>query len=234
MGGSNAVLVTTPRGAHLLIDGGRFPSRLLTAIGDRLPFNDRTLEVLFLTQPDEAQFGALPTLLDRYEASVVLTNGQPNLNPVYTGLLDTLSARPVLNVTTGYTLDTDDGVRITVLNPPVPPALGDSLDATALVLRLTYGEVSFLLTSDLSAEGQQALLESGQDLRAAVLQVPHQLDADFLAAVQPHIAVTQVEAPDEDDMMALDAIMLYRTESEGTIHLSSDGTQLWVGRDSFQ
>jgi beta-lactamase superfamily II metal-dependent hydrolase len=60
------------------------------------------------------------------------------------------------------------------------------------------------------------------------------LDADFLAAVQPRIAVTQVEDPDEDDIMLLDATMLYRTESEGTIHLSSDGTQLWVGRSTFQ
>ncbi|MEO8396148.1 MAG: ComEC/Rec2 family competence protein, partial [Chloroflexota bacterium] len=49
MGDSDAVLIQTPRGAHFLIDGGRYPSRLLTAIGDRLPFSNHALEVLFIT-----------------------------------------------------------------------------------------------------------------------------------------------------------------------------------------
>ena len=234
MGGSNAVLIATPRGAHLLIDGGRFPSRLLTALGDHLPFNNRSLDVLFLTQPDEAQFGALPTVLDRYELGIALTTGQPNLNETYTNLMAKLSPGTVVNVLAGYTLETDEGVRIEVLHPAEQPTLGDSLDESALVLRLTYDDVQFLFTSDLSVEGQQALLASGQDLRAAVLQVPHELDADFLKAVQPRIAVTQVDEPDEDDVAALDMVVLYRTSDEGTIHLSSDGTQVWVGRDTFQ
>ncbi len=145
-----------------------------------------------------------------------------------------LSAKTVVNVTTGYSLETDEGLRIEALNPVKQPTIGDSLDADALVLRLTYGDVSFLLTSDLSAEGQQALVESGQDLQAAVLQVPHELDADFLKAVQPSIAVTQVEEPNEDDLLALGGVTLYRTESDGTIHLSSDGHQLWVAREVRQ
>jgi competence protein ComEC len=56
MGDSDAILIQTPRGAHFLIDGGRYPSRLLTAIGDRLPFSNHTLEVLFITQPVDAQY----------------------------------------------------------------------------------------------------------------------------------------------------------------------------------
>jgi competence protein ComEC len=234
MGGSNAVLIATPRGAHFLIDGGRFPSRLLTALGDHLPFNDRSLDVLFLTQPDEAQFGALPAVLDRYDTGIVLTTGQPNLGTEYADLMAKLSATTVVNLRAGYTLETDEGIRIEALHPPEQPTLGDSLDASALVLRLTYGDASFLFTSDLSVEGQQALLATGLDLRSLVLQVPHELDADFLKAVQPRFAVTQVETPDEDDMMALDTVMLFRTSHDGTMHLSSDGHQLWVGRDTFQ
>ena len=46
VGHSNAVLMQTPGGAHVLVDGGRFPSRLLSAIGDRLPYYDRDIEIL--------------------------------------------------------------------------------------------------------------------------------------------------------------------------------------------
>lgn len=232
--GSNAVLIQTPRGAHFLIDGGRYPSRLLTALGDRLPFTDQTLEILFLTQPDEAQFAALPAVLDRYAIGVVVTNGQPNLGEAFGELQAKLAAHPEIDARTGYTLDSDDGLHIEALHPLAAPALDDSLDAGALVLRLRYGNVAFLLTSDLSAEGQQALVASGQNLSAAALQVPHELDADFLKAVQPSVAVTQAEYPNEDDLLALDAVTLYRTERDGAIHLSSDGINLWVGMDARQ
>ena len=119
MGGSNAVLIQTPRGAHFLIDGGRYPSRLLTALGDRLPFTNRTLEVLFLTQPDEAQFGALPAVLDRYDVGVVLDHGQPNLSDSYRRTAgEAGGAYRASIVRTGYTLDTDDGCTSRSLNPP--------------------------------------------------------------------------------------------------------------------
>ena len=117
MGESNAVLIQTPRGAHFLIDGGRYPSRLLTALGDRLPFSNHTLEVLFITQPDEAQFGALPDVIDRYDVGVVIDQGQPNLGEMFKTLYARLAAHPTINARAGYALTTDDGVKIEALNP---------------------------------------------------------------------------------------------------------------------
>lgn len=231
MGGSNAVLVQTPRGAQILVDGGRFPSRLLTALGDRMPFNDRTLEVLVLTQPDEAQFGALPAVLERYTPGVILSSGQPNLGASWAALGEKLSAYTRVNVAAGYSLETDDGVRLQVLNPERTPTLGTPLDEAALVLRLKYGNLSFLLTSDLSREAQAALVESGQDLYAAVLQLPERVDRDFLAAVQPQLIVTQVEEANPDELAKAGEIPIYRTDAGGTIHLSTDGLTLQIVQD---
>ncbi len=129
---------------------------------------------------------------------------------------------------TGYTLDTDDGLHVEALNPPKQPTLDASLDDNALVLRLTYGDVGFLLASELSAEGQQALIKSGQNLNAAVLQAPAELDAGFIQAVHPSIAVTQAQYPNEDDLALLGDVPLYRSERDGTLHLSSDGVHLWI------
>ena len=73
VGHSNAVFIETSGGAQILVDGGRYPSRLLTNIGDKMPFNDRNIEVLVITSPNEFNSSALPSLLNRYDAGVVLT-----------------------------------------------------------------------------------------------------------------------------------------------------------------
>ncbi len=232
MGESNAVLIQTPRGAHFLIDGGRYPSRLLTAIGDRLPFSNHALEVLFITQPDEAQFGALPDVIERYDVGVVIDQGQPNLGEAFKALQTKLAAHPTINARTGYSLTTDDGVRIEALNPTAQPGLGDSLDRNALVLRLSYGDVSFLLTSELSPAGQEALIKSGK-IQASVLQIPqqgaiHTLDAEFVQAVAPQVAIVQGDNPDPDTLSLVGDVPVYRTDQDGTIDLSSDGHNLWI------
>ncbi|MBL8165432.1 MAG: ComEC/Rec2 family competence protein [Anaerolineae bacterium] len=238
-GHSNAILVQTPGGAHILVDGGRFPSRLLTALGDRMPFNKREIDVLLITQPDRFDYGALPAVLDRYSIGATLTSGHPNLDPGYQALLARLADYPIVEVRAGYTLSTDDGTLLEVLHPQDKPSLEDSLDNQTLVARLTYGDVSFLLTSDLSISGQFTLLGEGQWPLADVLQLPRHggvrsLAEPFLAAVQPQVVMVQAEAgnrfgdPDFDTLALLGDVPLFRTDDSGTLHFWTDGTSLWV------
>ena len=237
VGHHHAVLAQTPSGAHLLIDGGRFPTRLLTAIGDRLPFNDRTLEIIAITQPDEANFGALTAVLSRYEAGVILTNGQPNFGEAWLELLGA-AGDALLTVSAGWRVEIDDGVLLEVLHPPAPPTLTEGLNDGALVLRLSYGDVSFLFPGDLSTSGQSALLTRGIWPLAAVLQLPQHgtarsLEAAFLAAVQPQVIVVQADRanrrgdPDPDVLSRVAGLPIFRTDRMGTIHLWTDGRELW-------
>ncbi len=231
MGGSNALLIQTPRGAHILIDGGRFPSRLLTALGDRLPFTKHSLEMVILTQPDEMQFGALPAVLPRYPPAVFLSSGQPNLGDTFAALQAQVASSPQAQLSAGYVIETDDGVRLETLNPTRQPSLATPLDEGALVLRLSYGEIAFLLTSDLSREAQEALTENGTNLNAAVLQLPSRIDADFVASVQPQIAITQLEDANPDELAKLGGIPVYQTATGGTIHLTTNGRELYISQE---
>ncbi len=243
MGQSNAVLASTPGGAHVLIDGGRFPSRLLGALGDRLPFDKTQIDVLALTQPDENEYAALSAVLERYGTGIVLTNGQPNLSESFQMLSGTLATRQMVTVKAGYALDFGDGTRLEMLSPTAQPELGDSLDDNALVFRLSYGAISFLLTSDLSAAGQAALLRSGQWPLATVMQLPahgavRSLDDDFLAAVQPSAVVMQNDpasrfGADPDTLAQLGSLPLYRTDQGGTVHMWTDGHDLSVAQDEM-
>lgn len=239
VGHSNAVLLQTPGGAHVLVDGGRFPSRLLTALGDRLPFYDRTIEIIAISQPDEFDTGALPAVLARYDAGVILVNGQETLSPGYDALREAMSAYDVLPVVAGYRVALDDGVTLEVLHPQQPPELSDAQGDVALVLRVTYGERSLLLTSDLSRGGQVALLEAGQWPLAEVLHLPQHgtqrsLSESFLSAVQPQAVILQSDAANRRGDPALDTLALlgdtplFRTDETGALHLWTDGETLWV------
>lgn len=239
IGHNNAVLMQTPNGAQFLVDGGRFPSRLLTSIGDRLPFYDREIEMIAITQPDPFDFSAIPAVLERYDTGVILTNGQPNLSEAYTELQAVIAPFSTVEVVAGYTIQTSDQVSIEVLHPQKQPLLNEPFDRQTIVLRITYGEVSFLLTSDLNIEGQQGLLEAGQWPQATVLQLPQHgttrsLSLAFLEAVQPQVAIVQIDSanqrgdPDLDTLAMLPDIPVFRTDEMGTIHLWTDGTHLWV------
>ncbi|MDE2747794.1 MAG: ComEC/Rec2 family competence protein [Chloroflexota bacterium] len=243
LGHSNAVLAQTPGGAQVLVDGGRFPARLLTAIGDRLPFHDRDIEILVITHPDAWDIAALSSVLDRYSVGAALYHGQATLDEDFEQILARLSqaGTAVAQVRAGYTVDVSDGATIEVLHPQAEPKITDKLNDHVLALRLRYGAASFLLTSDLSAEGQQAMLDSIGADGATVLQIPQHgtvraLDDDFLAAVKPQIALLQSDIanrrgdPDPDTLAELEEVDLFRTDELGTIHLRTDGKTISVSR----
>jgi competence protein ComEC len=236
VGQSNAILIQTPAGAQMLVDGGRYPSRLLTALGDRIPFHDRELETVIITQPDESDIQALPAVLARYQTGIVLTNGQPGLSDTYLTLEQALANREVLAVRAGYTITSSDGVTISILSPQMQPDLGDSLNDHALVLRIQYGKAVMLLPGDLSTDTQDALVESGIDLQASVLQIPRHatiasLSEKFLQAVRPQLTIIQtdqVNDPALDTVSMLSASRTFRTDKNGALHLWTDGSALWV------
>ncbi len=241
LGHSNAVLMQTPGGAHVLVDGGRFPSRLLTAIGDRLPFYDREIEILVITHPDAWDIAALNSVLDRYSVGAVLYHGQANRDEAFERIYDRLrsSNTPIVQVVAGYSLRLSDSVLIEVVHPQTKPKISDRLNDHVLVLRVSYEDASFLLTSDLSAAGQRAMLASGLAQHATVLQIPQHgtaraIDDDFLSAVRPQIALLHSDLanrrgdPDPDTLAKLSDMHLFRTDDHGAIHLRTDGESIEV------
>lgn len=142
-------------------------------------------------------------------------------------------------VTAGYSLDIDDGVTVEVLHPQRTPDLTDALGEHPLTLRVRYGDISFLLTSQLNQTGQDALIEAGEWPLATVMQLPAQgtarsLSEKFFEAVQPSAVVLQSDPanlrgdPDPDVLALLGDVQLFRTDDGGTVHFWTDGETLWT------
>jgi competence protein ComEC len=153
-------------------------------------------------------------------------------------------------VAEGYTTRVIDGVQLDLLHPsatyqPQTKRHGSRHAADennrSLVLKLTYGAVSFLFTGDIEQEAESALLRTNVNLRATVLKVPHHgsqtssSDA-FLQAVDPSIAVFSVRRdsrfghPHPSVVARYKAlgVRLFRTDEHGAIHLRTDGQAVWV------
>ena len=128
-----------------------------------------------------------------------------------------------------------------VINP-APNSTVPAMD-NGVVLRLSDGTVSFLLTSDISQEAELDLITRRADLKSTVLKVAHHgsdtsSSAAFLAVVDPQMAVISVGKdntfghPGAETIQRLsDSVgpnKIYRTDKNGTVECITDGQRLWV------
>src|SRR5262245_20940332 len=64
----DAILIETPRGEYVLIDGGTDPAMVAHTLGRRLPFWRRNLAIVVLTLPDPRHLAGQIAALQRYRA----------------------------------------------------------------------------------------------------------------------------------------------------------------------
>ncbi|MCC7209675.1 MAG: ComEC/Rec2 family competence protein [Anaerolineae bacterium] len=231
-GEGDAVLIQTPNGAHVLIDGGENPTRLLTALGDRLPFHKRALDLLVITGDKPANTAALGPLVERYAVQAALIPDESQAVAVQNALRARNTA--IAPVRAGYSAQTDDGVRLDVLYAP-----DDGPERSSLALRLAHGDATFLFMAEMTAERAADVARAHGDAGAVVVQLPSNGAAsanppEFLARLRPQVAVVFAEAgnraamPAESVVRALGETPLFRTDYDGTVEIATDGRQLWI------
>jgi competence protein ComEC len=236
VGQGDSILLTTPHGRQVLVDGGPSGVRLARELGAVLPHWDRSLDVVVLTHPQEDHLGGLPGIADRMTIATTYTSGQANATLTYTAFEDRFAERQEIAAGERFTVD---GVEFEVLWPPAGFESRE-LNEASVVLRVSYGEVTFLLPGDVEAGAQSGLM-SRTDVAATVLKVPHHGSktsaAEFLSAVQPAVAVVQVGAdsqfghPHVETLEALSGSRVYRTDERGRVRVATDGHSIRVSTE---
>jgi competence protein ComEC len=117
------------------------------------------------------------------------------------------------------------------------------VDNASVVLRVVYGDVSFLLTGDIFVEGESGLVQRDAELDSDVLKVAHHgsrssSSPPFLEAVSPAVAVVSAGSdnryghPHAETMEALrchvDDARIFLTGESGSIEFVTDGARLEV------
>jgi len=247
VGQGDAILIQTPNGQDILIDGGPDPQKINLELSERLPFWDRTIDLVVCTQPQADHVTGLVEVLQRYRVEQVLDPGVLYDSAIYQEWFRLIEYKEIeYNIArAGQEIDLGSGVEIEVLNPPESLWAGtsDDVDNNGVVLRLSWDNVSFLFTADIRAEAEFELIGQRANLRSTVLKVSHHgsktsTTLQFLAAADPDVAVICVGAdnpfghPDQEvtdrltDRLGHDNV--YRTDQDGSIEFITDGEKLWV------
>lgn len=233
VGQGDAAFITTPAGRQILIDGGPSGLGLARSLSGAMPHWDRSLDLVILSHPQEDHMAGLPEAAMRYSVADTRDNGKINATATFGYFRNAAGNAAALAAGDDFTID---GVRFEVLWPP-RGYTNDELNDTSLVIRLSYGDVSFLFTGDSESPVHRALIASG-DIHADVLKVPHHgsktTDPALFAAVSPVLAVISVGAdnifghPHPDTLAALSAYPVLRTDQRGSITVRTDGQTLRV------
>ena len=247
----HAILIQTPSGQDILIDGGPDPPKINLELSERLPFWDRTIDLVVCTQPQADHVTGLVEVLQRYRVQRVLDPGVSYDSAIYQEWLRLIEDKGIeYDVAhAGQEIDLGSGVKMEVLNPPerLWEGTDDDIDNNGVVLRLGWGDVSLLFTADIRAEAEFELVGQRANLKSTVLKLAHHgshtsTSQQFLAAVDPEVAVICVGAanpfghPGPDVLERLIGRLgddnVYRTGQDGTIEFITDGETLWVKTDS--
>ena len=246
VGQGDAIFIQTPSGRQVLVDGGPSEAVLLSQLGRRMPFWDRTLDVVVLTHPEADHISGLVAVLERYEVDSVIFREMDIGSEVYEAWLKMVKAEGavVYRAEAGLRVTIDDAqrpVEMVVLHPGAELVGGQEGGANnnSVVARLSTGHVSVLLPGDIEAAVEHGLVTDGAPLQGTVLKVPHHgscgsTSQEFLDAADPDVAIISVGAgndfghPCADVLDRLEGVQVYRTDEHGTVEVITDGARVWV------
>src|SRR3989304_9878439 len=77
IGQGDGMLLISPSGKQVVVDGGP-GTKIVDCLGQKMPFWDRTLEMVVLTHPEKDHLEGLLEVLARYKVEMITTTGVEN------------------------------------------------------------------------------------------------------------------------------------------------------------
>jgi len=247
VGQGDSILVEFPGQKKMLIDGGGLFINSFD-IGERVisPFlwnkGIKTIDYLVLTHPHPDHLNGLVSAARNFKIREFWESLSPTDNKSYEELLQNLSPSTVRQkMFRGYSRHIN-GTVIDILHPIDSRIQSESIDnEISIVIRLTFGQTSFLLTGDIGEVTEQNILENIGPIKSDILKSPHHgslssSSEEFLSAVNPSVIVIKVgennrfNFPNPIILQRYkdQGAALYRTDTHGAIEISSNGQKFSI------
>ena len=237
IGQGDAIFIEAPGGGEVLVDGG--PNRsVLSALSKIMPFYDRSIDLLVVTNPDKDHIAGFVDVIKDFKVGAMLIPGTFNDTAVYKTLLSVAEEAGVRIILgrRGEKVTLGGGAYIDVLFPDRDVS-GLDTNTGSLIAKLVYGKTSMLLTGDAPSGTEEYLIRlDGDKLKSDILKVAHHgsktsVSQAFYGVVNPQMAAISVGAgnsyghPNKEtlDMLNQFGIKILRTDQLGTINFVSDG-----------
>ena len=231
VGSADGVLIKTPSGKTVLVNGGESVTTLSDELGRRLSAFNRSLDWLVIAGTDEEQVAALPRVIERYPPKTVLWSGnrQASFSSQVLSEYLTLQGIYVIDAKAGETLDLGDGATLTML----------TVGPRGSVLLLEYQNFRALLPVGMSFEALDDLQEGARVGPVSLLSLADSgylpsNPPEWIEALNPELVILSVAAGDENGMPDADVMesvkdyAVLRTDQNGWIEIATNGQQMWV------
>lgn len=237
VGQGDSILIESPSGKTMLIDGGvKGAGQQIVSYLKELGINK--LDIVVATHPDADHIGGLMPVLDNMTIEQFYDSGKVHTSQTFEEMLTRIDEKniPYHVPKIGDDIEFDKDVNVKVLN--ANDQATDNNDAS-IVLKMTYGNVSFLLTGDAGVALEKEMLQ--YDVKATVLKAGHHgsntsSSEEFIQAVKPEVTIlsygedNKYGHPHAEIVDRLQAIgsKIYATADLGTITVSTDGVNYTV------
>lgn len=241
IGQGDAIYIEAPNGRQMVIDGGP-KETLMSELPAVMPFGDKTIDVMMVTNPDLDHYSGFIPLLEQYDVATVVEPGTHNDFGMYATLEQKIRDEGAEHVLARsgqrIILDQEKNVYFEILFPDRNVSSWDSNDGS-IVGRLVYGESSFLFTGDSTLLTEGIVLANNDISGINVLKVGHHgsktsTGVPLLREASPEYAVISAGAGNRYghptklvlDRLASFGVKTLTTIDEGTIVFQTDGVLL--------
>lgn len=204
-----------------------------------------SLDYVVATHPHADHIGGLSDILETFSIGQFLDSGYPHTSATYEHMLETIDSKniPFKTVKRGDKIDFAPGISVEVLNPG-SSYFTDDLNQNSIVLKVIDGNISFLLTGDAGIEAENAIMQEGYNVDTDILKVGHHGSSTssgeaFISAVSPSVSVIEVGADNDFGhphgeilQMLQKASTVYRTDQDGTVTVTTDGSSYTVSTEN--
>lgn len=238
----DAILIETPSGHDVLIDGG--PNDIvLSRLDDRLNYFDRHIDIIIATHGDADHVTGLIPVLKKYDVDYIVSSPIDADTALFRDLISHVEEKDAVMYVgaRGDVFDFGDGVKLYVVYPGGNMASKTDTNDASVSVVLEYGEHTFLLTGDLSAKYEPKLVGSHVPKDVTVFKAGHHgsktsSGETLLTYISPEYAVISAGKENKyghPHAETLERLTMYAKETlstinRGTITFLSDGKMMEV------
>ena len=234
VGQGDSIFIETPEGHQVLIDGGPSYSKIIEKLSSEMPSWDKDIDLVVLSHPESDHMTGLLSVLENYRVDNIVWTGIERDGEKFESwkrMVDEEGADVYFAEAEERIVMNDSVLEVIYPEESIKGDFFKDSNDTSVVLRLSYGDSSFLFPGDISSKAEKEL--SGID--SDILKAPHHgskysTSSEFLEKVTPLLAVIQVGKnsyghPTPEVLTRLDnsGIKVLRNDLDGDIKIVSDG-----------
>jgi len=233
VGQADSILITN-NNEYMLIDAGNNEDGALL-VNYFKNLNITSFKYLVGTHPHEDHIGGLDDIINNFSINTIYLPDAITTTKTFTDILDSMDSKSleydIPNIGDTFTLG---DATLEVLYTGTDTS---DLNNTSIVFRLDFGDTSFLFTGDATDKTEELILN--KNINVDILKVGHHgskysTTNEFLDKVNPKYAIISVGNPNSyghpntETLTKLNNknIEIHRTDKEGTIVVSTDGTDI--------